>query len=159
MSLLLAFYGSMAGLALWATWHESDLRWIGAAICFNFLASNAVWLFGPIASRSGVYTMCEILVALAAYMAWEDLRYRALPLLGMIAAISICANIVFAMQNEPIWTQIHTHEVITNICFTLECVVTFGMGVWHGARAGRFDRWSGHRHASGQSHGLGNREP
>lgn len=157
--MLLAVYGALALLALWATWSETDLRWIGVALCFSFIASNAVWYLDAPASRAGVYTMCEIFVALAAYMAWEDLRFRMLAVLGMTAAVSICANIVFAWQVQPIWTQIHRHELITNACFAVECIVTFGMGVWHGVGAGRFDRWTGHRDAVGQSHGLGRREP
>lgn len=156
--ILLFLYGSLAVLALWASWHEMDLRWIGLALVFSFIVSNLTWLFGTIDNRAGAYTMCEILVALAAYMAWEDQRSRALPLLGMICAVSISANIALSLHQHPIWAQIHTHEVITNLCFALECLTTAGMGIAHGIGTGRFHLWSAHRDAMGQPNGVGNRE-
>jgi hypothetical protein len=156
---LMILYGGMAVLALWATWHEPDLRWIGLALAFSFTASNLVWFFGTLDNRTGVFTMCEIFVALAAYMAWEDLRYRALAGLGIICAISITANIAFVSNMHPKWSQIHTYELITNLCFALECLTTAGMGIAHGVGIGRFRIWPGHRDEMGQSHGVRNREP
>jgi hypothetical protein len=157
--LLAAFYGSLALLALWATWRERDLRWVGIALVFSWSASNAIWFLGGAESRPGVYTMCEVFVAIAAYMAWDDLRYRMLPVLVLICALSTAANVALALQLAPIRTQIHTHEVITNICFALECGVAFGMGVWHGVTSGRFDSWPGVRNMAGHSHALRDREP
>lgn len=159
MILALAFYGSLAALALWATWRESDLRWIGLALGFSYAASNAIWFFGEIGNRAGVYTMCEIFIALAAYMAWEEHRYRMLAVLGAISAVSIAANIAFAWHDTPTSAQVYMHEVVTNICFALECIVTTGIGVWHGVGAGRFHRWIGARDAVAEPHGFRGRKP
>lgn len=155
---LFLIYGSLALFTIAATWPERDLRWIGLALGFSFGMSNLAWAFGDIENRVGIYTMCEIFVALAAYMAWEDLRYRALPALGMVCAISITANIAFALQPHPKWAQIHTYELITNLCFALECLVASGMGIAHGVGTGRFGVWSRDRDEVGQSHGVRSRE-
>lgn len=159
MILSLSFYGSLAIVALWASWRDDDLRWVGLAICFSFIASNLTWFFMATVTRPGVYTMCEIFISLTTYMAWHELRYKILIAIVMVSALSICANVALSLQLQPVWTQIHTHEMITNVCFVLECLLTFGAGVMHGVRTGRFNLRLGLRNRTRQHHGHWNKKP
>lgn len=153
---LLILYGLLACGALWATWRDADLRQLGIAIALNFVASNAVWLSVPPAQRPGPYTVLEMLVMIAAFMAF-DLRAarhgrRSLALIAVIAAalLSACANVALALAgSHPSWAQVHSHELVTNACFAAECLLCSGVGIADGVRTGRFaDRRAPRRRAA-----------
>lgn len=138
---LLIFYGILAACAMWATWRDDDLRWIGLWLAAGWALSNIVFATLPPVARPGPFSFVEMMVALAAYLAFAEHKYRAL--IGIVAlnVASISANIAFAAINDPVWRQIHLYEVTVNLCFAAQCLVTFGVGVAHGRRTGRFHRW------------------
>lgn len=152
---LFLIYGSLAALALWATWHEDDLRWVGIALMLSFTVSNVVWYVGTPADRPGIYTMLEIFVAVMAFTAWGMTRHSALIGLVILNALSIVANIAFAMKLHPIREQINTYEQITNAIYVLECLVATGVGLRHGTGIGRFNHWTWRRDGVGTSDGVG----
>lgn len=137
----LAFYGSLAGAAVYATWHDEELRWIGLALVLSFLLSNLVWANGTQQDRAGVYTMTEIVVLAAAGQAWRKEGRWALVALVAVCVLSICANIAYASVPPSDRTG-DLHKTITNATFFLECLLVAGLGVADGIRSGRFRHWS-----------------
>lgn len=139
------FYGLLAALAMWATWHDEDLRWIGLWLVFGWLLSNLLFFSVPVIHRPGPYTFIEMMVALSAYCAWgvhAGRRYsKALVAIVVTNLVSIGFNIGFASSFPPVYRQIHLFEIGTNICFGIECVLAFGSGIADGYRIGRFYRW------------------
>lgn len=136
----LAFYGSLALLALWATWRDFDLRWIGAWLVAGYVLSNALFFTVAVAHRVGPYSFIEVMVAVTAMSAWTEHRYRALIGIVVFNLASIGANIAFAVHFPPSQRQIFLWEVTTNICFAAECLIATGVGIAHGYRTGRFSR-------------------
>lgn len=143
--------------ALWVTSHDENMRWIAFMLATSMAMSNAAHFFGTAEDVPGVYTMAEMFVATATYVAWEHHRQRWQIALGVLTAISITANVARAGIVHPDRMQINMHEAITNIIFAMECLVTIGMGVAHGLGAGRFHWRLGLRHVASESHGLGDR--
>lgn len=142
MILSLIFYGTLASLALWATWKDEDLRWIGGWLVAGFCLSNVLFFTVPIVTWPGPYTMIEMLVALTAYCAWATLGYRLLILLVTFNLISLGVTINFATAGfNPSRYEIMVFVIGTNICFTVECFITLSVGIAHGYRTGRFRRW------------------
>lgn len=148
----LAFYGCLAGAALYATWHNRELRMIGLALVMGFTVSNFAWSMLPAHERPGIYTMVEMFVILWAYLAW--IERKSAFLVGIVCAsiVSICANIAFALQLEPgasVPLELRRiHVIATNACFVVECLLTIWLGVSDGVRGGRLYRWAhlrGHR--------------
>jgi len=144
-------------IALRVTWHDENMRWIAFMLAVSMGMSNAVHFFGTVEDVPGVYTMAEMFVATAAYVAWEHHRQRWQVVLGVLSAISITANIARVAILHPDRMQINMHEAITNIIFAMECLATIGMGVAHGVGTGRFHWRLGLRHEAPESHGLGDR--
>lgn len=141
--LLFMLYGSLAALALWATWRDHDLYWIGVWLAVGWAVSNMLFATLPPQARPGPYTVIEVLVALSAYFAWAEHRHRALVVLVGVNVLSIMANVAFASTISPVPRQIWLYEVTTNMCFAAECLLAAGVGIAHGRRAGRFDSWVG----------------
>lgn len=138
MILALVFYGALAALAVWATWKDEDLRWIGWMLAAGFCLTNILHFTAPIAAQPGPFTVIEMLVALAAYCAWGALGYRPLIALVAVNLASICLNIAFAAAGEPSVYQTYVFVVGTNICFAVECFLALGVGIAHGYYTGRF---------------------
>lgn len=143
---LLAFYGAFAVSAFCATFRDPDLVWVGGWLVGSYLISNLLWIaqhygFATNSDKPGIYTMLEVLIAVATYCAWG--RYRCLALVALVGvnALSICANIAFASIMMPNPRQVFAWELTTNICFALECILATVSGVTHGSRAGRFAHW------------------
>jgi hypothetical protein len=137
----LIFYGTLAVLALWATWHNEDLRWIGWMLVTGFCLSNILFFTAPITVRPGPYILIEILVALAAYCAWGATEYRALIVLVAFNLASIGVNLTFAAGGpNPSPHNIFVFVAATNFCFATECLLALGVGIAHGYRVGRFHR-------------------
>lgn len=134
-------YGLLALAALVVMRHDSELRWIGAWLVIGWAVSNLIAWYAPVTFRPGPYTMIEMMVALAAYLSWGEHRYRALLLIVVVNAASICANFAFAYNFPPSPQQIWLFEATTNTTFALECALAIGVGVAHGRRAGHFVRW------------------
>lgn len=140
MILALALYGSLAALALWATWRDFYLRPLGLVLAAGFLLSNSLYFASITAvERAGPYSGIEVLVAAAAFYALA-VRSRWLILVLAFNLLSIASNIGIAVNNSPDQQQIFAWIVTTNICFAAECVVTTGVGIAHGYRTGRFHR-------------------
>lgn len=138
---LLAFFGALASLAVWATWADEDLRWVGLMLAIGFGLSNAMFFAGvPVQVWPGPYTMIEVLVALTAYVAWGSTGYRALIVLVGFNLASVGANLVFAAQGfYPSRWEMLVFVVATNVCFMAECLLALGVGIAHGYRVGRFN--------------------
>lgn len=137
----LALYGAFAAAAFAATFRDGDLFWVGFWLVSSFATSNFLWLLSvPAADRPGVYTMLEVIVAVASYCAWGNHPCPALKVLVAVNALSICANIAFAAIISPTWRQVHAWEVTTNLCFAIECMLAIGVGL-HGRRVSRFNWW------------------
>jgi hypothetical protein len=139
MMLALVFYGALAALAVWATWKDEDLRWIGWMLAAGYVVTNILYFTVPITAHSGPYTLIEVLVALAAYCAWGATGYRLLIALVAVNLASIGITVNFAAAGaDPSRYQIFVFVVGTNICFAVECFLTLGVGIAHGYRTGRF---------------------
>ena len=152
---LLVFYGSLTALAVWATWRDENLRWIGVALLTSWAASNFTWFLLSVVSRPAIYTMTEMFVMVSAYMAWEMRRPgpksdQLLLALIAVSTLSTMANVALARVGKPTFAQIHLHELATNICFALECLIVAGVGVADGYRTGRFARWGSARRSAAQ---------
>ncbi len=140
--LVLLFYASLAAAALWATCRDSDLCCVGAALVVNCGMSNFMWAMDvPATSRTGPYTLVELIVTAAAFFAFHAHRYRAWQLLVSFSIMSIMANVVFASLVAPNLRQIFLWEATTNLMFAIECLIAIGVGVSHGRGSGRFHRW------------------
>lgn len=138
---LLLLYGSLAVLAVWATWRDYDLMTVALCLLFGFVVSNYLFFTAPPTDRPGPFSLIEMLVAVAAFLAWREHRYRALLVLVGFNIVSIIANIAYAWQGpNPEWRQTHLFEVVTNLCFAAECLLVTWAGVQHGYRTGRFRR-------------------
>lgn len=152
MILALAFFGGLAAAALWACWHDQDLRWLAAALCAGFAASNVVWFFGSIEMRPAAFSLVEVVVLITAFMAWKESGYRTLIALVAVSVLSICSNIVFASIIDPTNQQINIWEIVANICFGAECFLAMGTGIADGYRAHRFGAGSVGRRRRAQLH-------
>lgn len=142
MIIALIFYGVLVALAMWATAREENLRWIAAAIAASYAVSNMLWFLGTVPQRPGIYSMLEMFIIISAWLAYEIRRERALIFLVTVSALSICANIGLAAIEHPNNGQVRMHEILTNICFMIECLIVISLGVRDGVRTGRFGRLS-----------------
>lgn len=137
----IAFYGALTALAVWATWKEPNLCWLGCSLAFGFGFSNFLYFTTPIEIRPGPYTFIEVIVAVCAYLALESLRYQVLIYVIVVNIISTGINIYFAsLGAEPSKWHCHAFGLGTNICFAAECLLATSAGVKHGYSTGRFDR-------------------
>ena len=134
------FYGSLALLALWATWREFDLFWVGIWLFIGFVASNVMFASMAVRDLPGPYTFIECLVAVAAVSAWVALRYRGLIALVAVNLMSIGFNVAYALNRPPTPYQDYLWVAATNVCFAAECLIVAGVGIAHGYRTGRFTR-------------------
>ena len=154
MLLVIAFYGTLVALSLWATWHDLHLRTVGAMLTISFCASNAAWFTGDAGTRAGIYTMLEILVSVSAFLAFSFSEYKGERwfMRGIVAVsvLSICVNIAFASILTPINHQIYLYDIATNICFAAECLLATTAGLFNGVGVGRFDHWPWYRRVVAQ---------
>lgn len=135
--ILLVFFGLLAILAAWSTWHDEDLRWVGLWLLGGFGFSNILHANFPVTALPGPYSLIEIMVLLAAAIAWDLRRYWPLLVIGGVNVLSICFNIAFAAHSSPGVRQIFLFELTTNLCFTAECLLAIGTGIYDGLRSGR----------------------
>jgi len=152
----LVLYGTLAGFALWATWHDRHLRTVGAMLVIDYIISNMAWFSSNAHDRAGIYTMLEIMIVVTAYIAHSfcsSVRTHWL-LRGVVAVsvVSICINIAFSSIMVPIPYQTYIYDIATNMCFAAECLLMITGGVLDGVGAGRFDHWSWHRRDHSRSH-------
>jgi hypothetical protein len=160
MVAVVVFFAALALLALWACWRDSDLFWVGLWLVGNCVLSNIIQ-FGfvlPIedpaarlaavgALKPGLFTFVEAMTAVAVFCAWTDYRHyspgiaRSLIALIMCNTVSICFNVALAAYFPPDARQVFLYEATTNLIFTIECLLAFGIGVAHGVWSGRFSRW------------------
>lgn len=134
----LAFYGGLAGMAVWATWHDFDLKPVGIALAFCYIVTNLIGLTVPVPSQPGPYSAIQILIAAMAVHAWGEHRSRRLIALVCVSLASVGANIAFVLNFPPDQRQIFLWELTTNMCFAGECLLASWLGIAHGYRIGRF---------------------
>lgn len=134
------FYGSLAALALFATWRDIDMFWVGLWLALGFVASNIMFASMVVRDLPGPYTFIEVMVAVAAVAAWTSHRYRGLIALVAVNLTSIGFNVVYALNRPPTPYQDYLWVVATNACFAAECLIVAGVGIAHGYRTGRFSR-------------------
>lgn len=137
---LTLFYASAVGAALWLSWPDEDLRFVGLALLFSFIISNLLWWLAPAASRPGVYSMLELLIVLSAALAYGQRREWGLAGVVVAAIGSIAANIGFASLSKPSIEHIRTYETVTNVAFLIECSLCAWVGGLNSVRIGRFSR-------------------
>jgi len=135
------FYGALLAFTLWATWRDVDLRWVAFALFASWAMSNFIWHYGTPHDRPGVYTMAEMLVACAAYIAGRSS-------ICAIAVVSVCANVAFASIINPNVGHIRLYEQLTNCFFMLECLLAIRAGL----SDVHFFGWFGVRGVAAQSH-------
>lgn len=152
-------YGAQAVVALWSCGRNTDLRWIGLWLMLGWLFSNVLQWALPAAAKPGPYTFLEIMVALAAYLAWEAHHDRRLLAILCVNIISISANIALALNNPPDQQQIYAHALTTNLCFAAECLLVTWVGVADGYRIGRFHWRPFNRRVYAQSSIIGKATP
>lgn len=142
---ILVVFSALAMFALWANWHDTALRDVGIAVVLSFTLSNACFFGGiDIRYRPGIYTVIEMAVAVATYVAFIMSGQRLLFGVIIAALLSIAANISFAHSvgnSIPALNQLHLWELLTNLCFAAECIFAGAAGVAHGAQRGRFRNW------------------
>lgn len=141
------FAAATAG-AIWSTWADEDLRWIGVWLAISFAASNWMHAKMHVTVLPGPYSMIEVMILLAAGVAWDShRRYWGLLVLGSINILSICICIAFAAQMPINHRHVFVFEVTTNLCFAAECLLAIGAGIANEYRTGRFNRllFSGRR--------------
>jgi len=160
MFLIVAFYGALASAALWAAWHNVHLRTVGAVLVIDWAISNLAWFGTDSQTRAGVYTMLEIMVSAAAYVAFTFSNSQTTRgiMIGIVtvSVFSCGCNIVFASIPVPVPFQKYIYDVATNLCFAAECLLATCAGIHDGLGVGRFDRWFSHRGRSAQSDALPN---
>ena len=142
--ILTVFYGSLAFIALYATWRDRDLVWLGWALVGGWAVSNALFFLTPLSWRPGPYSVIELLVLYAAALAWmvdKRARWQLLILAG-VNVLSITANVAFSATYSPNARQIYVWELATNLCFAAECLIATWVGIADGYRSGRFGRLS-----------------
>lgn len=138
---LIPVYATFAALALWGTWADDDLRWVGLFLVVSFLTSNWMHAQMAVTSLPGPYSMLEVMVLLATAIAWGIHRnYWSLVLLAGINVFSICCCVAFAAYFPTGPRQIFLFELTTNLCFAAECLLAAGTGIVHGYRTHRFTR-------------------
>lgn len=138
---LVPVFAAFAAGAVWSTWADDDLRWIGIWLATSYGAAN--WMHGNMhpTNLPGPYAMIEVMILLAAGVAWDSHRqYWWLVLLGGINILSICACIAFASQFPILPRHIFIFELTTNLAFAAECLLAIGAGIADGYRTGRFNR-------------------
>jgi hypothetical protein len=136
--LALAVFGSLALLALWATWHDYDLRPLGIILAAGFATSNILHATVSLESLPGPYSFVEVLIAVAAFYGWAIHRMKRLIAIVALNLASIGVNIAFALNFPPNQQQVFVWEVTTNAIFAGECLFAAWVGIAHGYRTGRF---------------------
>lgn len=131
-----AIYGALAVVAAIAVWKDPDLRLIGFALIGSWAASNLAGLIFAPAERPAVYTVVEVAVGMFAFFAWIGGKSRLLVWLLAVTAISIAANVAFAMIDGPAREQAQVWQVATNLCFGAECILTLAIGILERASGG-----------------------
>lgn len=138
---LYILYGTLAALALLVTWHDPDLRWVGLWLVGGWALSNVLDWYATIELQVAGYTFIEVMVALAVLIAMRQHRSWTLPAIVACNIVSIGVNAAFALLYYGSKRQIFYWEGTTNLIFAAECFLAFGVGLAHGIRTGRFDRW------------------
>ena len=136
-------YGALALIALWATWRDTDLVWIGVFLIGGWAVSNLADWYLPIERQPGPYAVIELLIVYVtslAYMAELRRGRRRWPLLllGGAAIVSVIATAAFTTQYPPSGRQVYLWKLTTNLCFAAECLFATTTGVIDGYRTGRF---------------------
>lgn len=137
---LVPVYATFTAGALWATWPDDDLRWVGVWLLVSFAAANWMHANMAVTDLAGPYSLIEFMILLAAGVAWDNhRRYWGLVLLGGINLLSICVCIAFATEKPATPRHIFVFELTTNLCFAAECLLAMVAGIADGYRTGRFD--------------------
>ena len=126
--------------ALSVSWHNPDIRNIGLALVLSWAVSNATALWLPFDYRMVIYPVLEVVIGLAAAGAWLVMRFApessrggegqlfAMALVGF-AALSTAACVNYSLQTAPGFGDKYLFVLLTNICFTAECLLTATWGV------------------------------
>lgn len=124
-----AFYGSLAGFALWATWRVDGVRQVGVTLALCWAASNLAFWFVPIEYRTAVNPIIDVMFILAAAKAGMETKSRVPLVLITLSVLAIVINTAFSMSAARDWSQLHLYEVSLNLIFVLQCLVTSGWGI------------------------------
>lgn len=138
---LVPIFAAFTTLAVWSTWVDDDLRWVGVWLLVSYGAANWMHAEMHVSGLPGPYAMIEVMILLATAVAWDShRRYWGLVVLGGLNILSICVCIAFAAEKPIVPRHIFVFELTTNICFAAECLLAIGAGIADGYRTGRFNR-------------------
>ena len=145
MGLLGIIFGFLAALSLWAAWRDSEWRSVAGALVVSYVASNLTVHFVDIAAKPAIFTSTEIVIALMAFMAAHGKYHWSASVLLVLTFASVFCNLTLAFTYRITWSDIHAHEIRTNLIYVAECLLTIATGI---RQRGYFDRRTGdHIHA------------
>lgn len=161
-----ALYGGAALLALVATWRDRSTRWVAIALLSTCLLSNIFWFVGPPQHRPGVYAALQMCVAIRAWFAWIEVRFRQSPCSqeqwALIAVVGLAllhigadTGYLVVLHGDP--ALLGSFTLTTNLLFLAECLVVVGVGVCERYRSGGLSWLARFRRMPVPSHGVATR--
>jgi hypothetical protein len=141
---LIALFAACAIGATYAARRDDDLRMVGGMLILNLLLSNlVVAMTRDPQARAGVFTMVEILVAVAAYLAYAmGAPHRALIAVVSLCLISISSTVAYALIHAPSRETINLWHLVTNGCFVLNCLLVGVTGRRDAVGSDNFWSWA-----------------
>lgn len=125
----LGFYACLAGFAVAATWRSEGKRQVGLMLAACWVASNVTALALPITLRPAIFPILDVLFALTAAKAGKETGSRVPVILIALSVAAVAANTAFSISGAVSWQQMHTYEIVLNLIFALQCLVTGTWGV------------------------------
>lgn len=132
-------FAALAIAACAAAWRDFELRPVGIAIVGSWAASNAAHYWIAPLERPAAYTVAEAMVLSMAFLAHVCGASRLLVALVAVCVVSIGLNVHMTMHLRPTLAQIHSWELATNLCFSVECSLVICAGL-HERLHRTFDR-------------------
>jgi hypothetical protein len=144
---LFIIYMMLAAGACAHTWNSKvhGLRFVGLALVLGWALSNIAWFFAPPPVKGiydlnamnlqvTLYTVIEIGVAVCALGVWLERSSAVMIRIVWACTISTMVNVWLLMETTlssapgPMWWQLNMHEIGTNGCFIVECVLAMWAG-------------------------------
>jgi len=146
-------FGVLAAVTLSSSWRHESLRAIGIMLALGYCVSHFVtYMFLAnmmfFETRVLVYSFIEVGVGSIAFMLYMCGGSRALIAVVAFAMASICANLAILVVTPPNLTPPletrHLWNLVTNVCFAMECLVVSLKAAADRDRDRRYDRRPSH---------------